>query len=31
VSARLSELAAVLTDLRSGSTQHAKVLVDPTR
>jgi (R,R)-butanediol dehydrogenase/meso-butanediol dehydrogenase/diacetyl reductase len=27
----LSELGAVLTDLRSGSTQHAKVLVDPTR
>ncbi len=27
----LSELAAVLTDLRSGSTHHAKVLVDPTR
>ncbi len=27
----LSELAAVLTDLRSGSTQHAKVLLDPTR
>ncbi len=26
----LSELAAVLTDLRSGSTQYAKVLVDPT-
>ncbi len=27
----LSELPAVLTDLRSGSKQHAKVLVDPTR
>lgn len=27
----LSELGAVLTDLGSGSTHHAKVLVDPTR
>ncbi len=27
----MSELAAVLSDLRSGTTQHAKVLVDPTR
>jgi (R,R)-butanediol dehydrogenase/meso-butanediol dehydrogenase/diacetyl reductase len=27
----LTELAGVLGDLRSGSTVHAKVLVDPTR
>jgi (R,R)-butanediol dehydrogenase/meso-butanediol dehydrogenase/diacetyl reductase len=27
----LSDLAGVLTDLGSGSTHHAKVLVDPTR
>ncbi|HEX2046508.1 MAG TPA: alcohol dehydrogenase catalytic domain-containing protein [Acidimicrobiales bacterium] len=27
----LSEFASVLTDLRSGSTQYAKVLVDPAR
>lgn len=27
----LSDLATVLTDLRSGTTQHAKVLVDPAR